>query len=346
MKTSIFILIFVFLLSISIVMSQAYAATSKDPYDIQRNRFIIKPTICVVEPSNDYLPNSKIKLIMEESKKGIFEWITLIQEKTDNKDKWAINYVEISNNDKKSFDFSSCNAIVNFKNEVGVPIHSLGTHQYLDGTSYVTVFYKTNECKQYTKGSCKAYDQDLKIIIGSTIKHEFGHVLGLGHYESNKLKNKEWFENPQTAPSIMLEYSKGTQHESVSSSDINKVIEIYKNSGFTNQHMPKIRNTLLIALTHMTPTELFVSDSTIKASKELSIITISGKFEKTNGLLDTVDLTILRPDSKLEKTKIPLDRNGFFEYEYEIHSKLPKGIYYVQVQYGKNITEKNAFEIN
>jgi hypothetical protein len=181
--------------------------------------------------------------------------------------------------------------------------------------------------------------------IGSTVRHEFGHALGLGHYKSDKTKNKEWFENPQTAPSIMLEYSKGTEQERVTDADVAKVMEIYKNTGFTNQHMPKIRNTQLLALTQITPTDLFISDSTVKASKEITEITIYGKFGKTSDILGTIDVTVLRPDSKIEKSRISLDKSGFFEYTYQIHSKLPKGIYYVQAQYGKSITEKNIFEV-
>jgi hypothetical protein len=55
---------------------------------------------------------------------------------------------------------------------------------------------------------------------------------------------------------------------------------------------------------------------------------------------------VLRPDLTLEKTKALIAKNGSFEYEYEIHSKLPKGVYYVQAKYGKNITEKKMFEVH
>lgn len=317
----------------------------EDPYEIQSNRFISKPTVCVVEPNRDSLSIPTIKSIMKESKISIYDWIFPLQEKSSNKNKWAINYLEIS--DKKSFDFSSCSVVINFKNEINAKtLSNLGTHQYIDGTSYITIFYKTNECVQKTKLPCKTNTTALITKIGSTLRHEFGHALGLGHYNADKSQNKEWFEHPETAPSIMLAYSKGTKYERVTPSDVDKMVEIYENSGFTNHNLPKLRQTLPIALTQIAPVELFLSDHSIIATKEIGLIRISGIFEKKNTFLDTAEITIVRPDFKTEKIRTLLDRNGHFEHEFEVHSKLPKGIYFVQAKYGKNITEKNTFEIN
>lgn len=325
------------------LFSYNYAFGLEDPYGVQSNRFTAKPTICVVEPSGNNLSEDVIGSIMAEAKASIYDWINPLQEKTTNKDKWAINYLEIA--DKKSFDFSSCKVIINFKNEMNSKkLHNLGTHQYIDETSYITIFYKTNECK--VNLSCKTNTESLVAKIGATLRHEFGHAIGLGHYASDKSKNKEWFEHPETAPSIMLAYGKGLENEQVTSVDIDKVIEIYQNSGFVNRHMPKPRAILPAALTQIEPKELFVSDQTIKTSKDLNIIQISGLFEKKNQRLETVTLTLVRPDFKIEKIKVIIDENGYFEYDLKIHSKLPKGIYYVQAQYGKSITEKNAFELN
>jgi hypothetical protein len=82
------------------------------------------------------------------------------------------------------------------------------------------------------KLSCKANVDSIVAKIGATLRHEFGHAIGLGHYAVDKSKNKEWFENPKTAPSIMIPYSVGSKNEQVTSDDINKVIEIYQDSGF------------------------------------------------------------------------------------------------------------------
>jgi hypothetical protein len=83
-----------------------YAFGLEDPYRTQANRFTTKPTICVVEPSADNLSRDDIRSVMAESKASIYDWINPLQEKTVNKNKWSVNYLEIS--DKKSFDFSSC----------------------------------------------------------------------------------------------------------------------------------------------------------------------------------------------------------------------------------------------
>lgn len=323
----------------------AYADTVS-PYETQINRFTSKPTICTVEPNSAHLSSSQARLILEESKRGVYEWIQLLQERTSNKDKWAINYLEVPNKDKNSFDFSSCSVIINFESETGKKAsHNLGTHYYVAGTSHITVFYKVNECKQSLLDSCKNFDRNL-IKIGSTIKHEFGHALGLGHYKSDKIKNKVWYDDPQTAPSIMLEYSKGTEVERVTAKDITQVIEIYRDAGFIDQHLPKIRKTLPIALTQLTPSELTISDSNIKASKMIHPVVISGKFDKVLGNLGAAELLILRPDLKLEKIKVLIETDGSFEHEYEVHSKLPTGVYFVQAKYGKNVTEKNTFEVH
>lgn len=313
----------------------------EDPYEVQSNRFTTKPTICVVEPGKD-LQRSTAKSVMEESKAAIHDWIIPLSEKSSNKNKWAITYLDISN--KKSFDFSVCSVIINFKNESdSKTLHNLGTHQYVDGTSYIIVYYKTHGCK--TLISCKSDNTLLVTKIGSTLRHEFGHAIGLGHYQADKSENKEWFDHPETAPSIMLAYSKGTQHERVTPSDIDKIIDIYDNSGFTNHNLPKQRQTLSIALTQIASIDLSISDQIIKATKEIDTITLSGVFEKKNKL-QVAEITIMRPDFKTEKIETSIDSNGYFEHKFDVHSKLPKGIYYVQAKYGKDLTEKNTFEIN
>lgn len=327
-----------FVLLGAVLFGMNHALAMEDPYDVQSNRFTTKPMICVVEPGND-LRQSTIKSVMEESKAAIYDWIVPLSEKSTNKNKWAINYLEISN--KGSFDFSVCNVIINFKNESDSKyLYNLGTHQYVNDTSYIIIYYKIYGCK--TSLACKSNDESLITKIGSTLRHEFGHAIGLGHYQADKFENSEWFEHPETAPSIMLAYSKGTQHEQVTQSDIDKVIDIYDNSGFTNHNVPKQRKSL-------TPTQielkkLFISDQIIKATKEIDTIMFSGAFERKNKPL--AEITIMRPDFKTEKIKTSINTNGYFEHEFDVHSKLPKGIYYVQAKYGKDLTEKNMFEIN
>jgi hypothetical protein len=330
------------LFAIVFLFSLNYAYGIEDSYGAQSNRFTTKPIVCVIAPSENDLSEENIKSVLDEAKTSVYDWITPLQQKSTNKSKWAINYLEVY--DKKSFDFSICSVIINFKNETNSKtLHNLGTHQYVDGTSYITIFYKTNECK--TSISCKTNIDSLVAKIGSTLRHEFGHAIGLGHYAADKSKNREWFENPETAPSIMLPYSKGLKNEKVTDRDIDQVIQIYKDSGFVNQHLPKPRKVLPAALTQIGPQELFISDQSPNTSK-FNIIRISGSFEKKNHLLETATLLIIKPDFKSEKIKIFVDKNGYFEHDLKIHSKLPKGIYYIQAQYGKDMTEKNMFELN
>jgi hypothetical protein len=329
------------MLGMILAFSTNYAFAT-DPYETQSNRFIAKPTVCVVEPS-DNLSTKDTKSVMDEAKKSVYDWIIPLHEKSNNPNKWAINYLEIPAN--KSFDLSSCNVIINFKNEMNAKVlPNLGTHKYMDRISYITIFYKTNQCVQ-SMMSCKTNNDSLIAQIGATLRHEFGHAIGLGHYTSDKSKNKEWFENPNTAPSIMLAYSKGLENEHVTSGDINKVIEIYGNSGFVNRHLPNPRQTLPVVLTQIIPTDLFISDHYVRLSKETNTIQISGTFEKMNKP-ESVIITIVRPDFEIEKIKTVLDRDGNFEYDFKVHTKMPKGLYYVQAQYNKNLTQKNLFELS
>jgi hypothetical protein len=325
-------------MSIATILSSSQAfAEPKFTYEINKNRFTSKPTVCVLEMYEPSISDSKIKAIMDETKNGVYDWIISLQQETSFKSIWDIGYVEIPARERASFDFSSCDTIIHFRD--GKNIKDLGNHHYVDGTSHITIYYDI--CNSGTK-DCS--EDNLVKIMGATVRHEFGHALGLGHYRTDGYQIKKLMVGNDLPPSIMLEYSKTKGEEKITTIDINKVQEIYSDSGFTIPHLPKPRFVMPSALVPITPEKLDITNSEVSGAKTNSVL-ISGYFDVVK-YTKIVELTIIRPDTKIINAKAPIQQNGYFEYEFDFHSKLPQGIYFVQAKYGKNLSEKNTIQLS
>jgi hypothetical protein len=196
------------------------------------------PTICIMEP--DETMQSKfwevgfIDKIISTSQ----EWVITMNKQGGN---WDFNYEFHYWNDHKykaPSDYKQCNVFILFDNdyrgnELGYTSfnYSNSNHKYAIITIHTEFPVKFTDIGEY--GNTIIHNVELELcVIEKTILHEFGHILGLGHYQ-----------NPYEKKSIMtpfLNHKVCNDHRIITQIDIDMLIMIYGNDGFEIKDNPVI----------------------------------------------------------------------------------------------------------
>ena len=241
-KLILFVIVSAVLVSISPVF--AYEIT----YDFNGTKLLKNPTVCGFELEDDKMNENQNERIMKELKNSIDEWEKKLQsEDIKNKEIWEINYVEITSKNERTDE--DCDVKIIFEpkpsNEweyftvLGVAEPEINTEKtiitiyYLDvGLSYETE--REGDTIWYWYEPYYTEDARTTNQIGAVIKHEFGHALGLGHYEADDPDvNTKWAEGFSPSPSIMAPIAHQNSREmKIMPIDIDRVISLYGNDGF------------------------------------------------------------------------------------------------------------------
>ncbi len=235
----------------TIVLSQqafAYEVTYK-PIGFEFNH---SPTICALEPQDPNLPSNEIEKLLELARLGVAEWESHLKNaeaNMANKDFWSINYVEIKGDKQKSDSTSQCDVTIVFKDKFENPLLKHGVTGFADYDPIndkwkVSIYYlQVHQCyitKQVGPISINGFEPcfkgDLKTSqqMATTMQHEIGHALGLGHYVANDDSvNLEWSEGNRSSPSIMTIVGNDIETEDqIRQVDVEKIREIYQENGF------------------------------------------------------------------------------------------------------------------
>jgi len=206
------------------------------------------PTVCTIEPTESDLPSKQVEKLMKQTKLAVDEWETNLQAETrNNKEGWDFNYIVIDDKNRTNAD-QSCDITFVFEPKplIAEKYFILGVSDYdaETQTSVITVYYlEIKECYHteregdtiyYWYETCYGEDMRISNQINGVTKHEFGHAIGLAHYEPDDIEIAElWAKGTQTAPSIMAQIAfENSNNMQIRDIDIDMLYSIYGDDGF------------------------------------------------------------------------------------------------------------------
>jgi hypothetical protein len=246
MKFLIMILAIGFFLGISFT---SFSFAYNVEYSIIGKQFSKNPLVCTYDPLLEQDPDLKqwgIDRLSESARLAVQDWQSALQQNEDRKfkDNWRIDYKVLSNGE----DQKGCNIIIQFS---PIPQNKDEWYRVL-GVTYsnynntnvklIKIYYKdvkicqTSDAHYIYYSPCYGEDMLISEKLRTTITHEMGHALGLGHYQADDPRvNAEWAKGSAEAESIMAVFSQeNSKLMKIKPVDVEKIKSIYFPNGFNS----------------------------------------------------------------------------------------------------------------
>jgi len=250
---------FVIIIAIALVLlipSTVYGATD-GYFEADLGKYIFhQPTVCVFQPNDPKITEQRWDIWYDDSKKAIESWRAMLQ--NSGNENWKITTVEVPLEKLERLNYSACDVTIDFVDKPylkdGKYANSLGWANAASGT--VNIVYSSFEyCgKVYNSeyginvnSYCFSDDIERSKKMANTLKHELGHIFGLGHYRGyDGSISQKWYDRGTGTPSIMAFVEPNEEWREITQVDIQRVREIYGSGGFGEKIESTIFNDIVI----------------------------------------------------------------------------------------------------
>ena len=195
-----FVYLLVFMVLFMNVPLSSFAETDEySLYDTLKLRFNTNPNVCLFEVNPEIYDDWYTLKYTTVS--AIEEWIDKLEYVYPNGD-WSMDIKTVSWEDHKTAipnDYPECNIMINYeKSSSGNALGTTGLffHQSWHKYMFINVFLESSKSvtkivlgNDITEATVEKIEQDYPLprsTIKNIVLHEFGHGLGLGHYESSE----------------------------------------------------------------------------------------------------------------------------------------------------------------
>jgi len=218
-------------------------------YEIFSRQFFSNPLVCTYQPTleqDPYLKQWGVDRLSDSARLAVQDWQSALQihEGKSSKDNWRIDYKVLSEKDVQNNLQKGCNVIIKFypiPSEQNEMYRTLGVTYYdYSGLKLIKIYYrdikicKTSDEHYIYYNACYGEDMLISEKLRTTITHEIGHALGLGHYQADDPKvNAAWAKGSVDAESIMAVFShENSKLMKIKPIDVAKIKSIYTPNGF------------------------------------------------------------------------------------------------------------------
>lgn len=350
-KFSVVILFVALVMIPSLQQSFAYNTT----YEVWDQKIEGSPLVCATEPeTNEYLSENFIKLLMKETQVAVSEWEVHLKQ-TENKNHkhiWEINYTMITVEEQATYPYDNCDVFISFEEKppdqndwykrIGITQYEVGD----TGRSNIIIYYravefcKTEDEKFYYYDPCYSEEPRLVRQLGSIIRHEFGHALGLGHFLADDLGvNVSWARGTAPSPSIMAKFThQNTRENRIQTIDIKTVRDLYGGNGFLPDS--EIAERTYIESLQTTKPQFIIPKGGFE------VATIWGFLNDTTNVVGVpVLINITKPDGTIEQLISRPSEDNKFQTQIIIDKQVQEGTYLVSATYLNGKSQVMTFDV-